>query len=101
MAAPVVNGGDLVVRLSPLEKICTFRSILGSRGFGRDRAFAAGHGRAPAVRVDLDTATSRFSQFLVTAADSEATAAAIMVAAARGSILSRPAAVMCPRDCAR
>jgi hypothetical protein len=25
MAALVVDGGDLVVRLSPLEKICTFR----------------------------------------------------------------------------
>jgi hypothetical protein len=56
--------------------------ILGTRGFGRDRAFAAVHGSRPAVRADLDTATSSFSQFLVTVADSEATAAAIMAAAA-------------------
>src|ERR1039457_6343088 len=143
MAALVVDGGDLVVRLSPLEKICTFRGNvrvpltavraaavdpqpwrsllslrrvrispgagipggltprtvrvgrgrgfgagvpgllpLGPCGFGRDRAFAAVHGRHPAVRVDLDTATSHFSQLLVTVADPEATAANIMAVAA-------------------
>jgi hypothetical protein len=122
MAALVVDGGDLVVRLSPLEIICTFRGnvrvpltavraaavdpqpwrsllslrrvrispgagipgvlTLGTCGFGRDRAFAAVHGRHPAVRVDLDTATSHFSQLLVTVADPEATAATIMAVAA-------------------
>jgi hypothetical protein len=117
MAALAVDGGDLVVRLTPLEKLGTFRGnvrvplsavraarvdpepwrsllslrrvrispgagipgvlTLGTCGFGSDRAFAAVYGRRPAVRVDLDTSGSHFSQLLVTVADPEATAAAI------------------------
>jgi hypothetical protein len=67
VASVIVDGTDVVVHLSGLEKLAAFRG-------GRD--FAAVRGRRPAVRLELEP-PSPFSRVVVSVADPETTVARV------------------------
>ena len=99
MARLIIDGPDLVVGLSWLEKLGAFRGdvrvplravrspgtgvpgviALGTRHYAGGRDFAALRGRGPAVRVDLD-GQSTFARLVVSVRDTRSTVAAIHAA---------------------